>query len=411
MNRHVSLLLLLLLLPTVAAAQKYKAADGALHVALVINPYGGDRAGPETDTDAAAMAEGGLLDTLANRGVVVQRTSTVALTPEEEQQYGQWNRFGMANGHLADFAAENERAGHFNIGLYNNCSSASGMLGGLQHSGRPGRPLRVGMIWIDAHGDYNTPETTLSGMLGGMPVAVAAGHALTRMRRQSGLDPALPERYIVMACVRDTDPLEQDRIDRSLIEHLTVDDIRTLSENIHTQMERLSRLTDLIYIHVDLDVLYVSDDGHRVKKINLEDGRTLWISANVVPRVDDNLAVQLHGTSLIVTSTSSVSALDAVTGVTLWRGTTPPEPQLTHHVLTEFYMMTVHTLPLEHAGVVDPRAESVAYCYDTRNASGLIPPIGGVTPLGRLTDMRAVMACDNALLIQTGDTIRGWTHR
>ncbi len=255
MNRPVSLLLLLLLLPTVAAAQKYKAADGTLHVALVINPYGGDRAGPETDTDAAAMAEGGLLDTLANRGVVVQRTSTVTLTPDEERQYGQWNRFGMANGHLADFAAENERAGHFNIGLYNNCSSASGMLGGLQHSGRPGRPLRVGMIWIDAHGDYNTPETTLSGMLGGMPVAVAAGHALTRMRRQSGLDPALPERYIVMACVRDTDPLEQDRIDRSLIEHLSVDDIRTLSENIHTQMERLSRLTDLIYIHIDLDVL------------------------------------------------------------------------------------------------------------------------------------------------------------
>ncbi len=255
MNRYVSLLLLLtLLLPTVAAAQKYH-VDGTLHVALVINPYGGDRAGPETDVDAMAMAEGGLVDTLARRGVVIQRISTVGLTPEEEQQYGQWNRFGMANGHLADFAAENERAGQFNIGLYNNCSSASGMLGGLQHSGRPGRPLRVGMIWIDAHGDYNTPETTLSGMLGGMPVAVAAGHALTRMRLQSGLDPALPERYIVMACVRDTDPLEQDRIDRSLIEHITVDDIRNLSENIHTQMERLSRLTDLIYIHIDLDVL------------------------------------------------------------------------------------------------------------------------------------------------------------
>jgi arginase len=161
----------------------------------------------------------------------------------------------MANGHLAEVAAENERTGHFNIGLYNNCSSAPGMLGGLQHAGRPGQPLRVGMIWIDAHGDFNTPETTLSGMLGGMPVAVAAGHALTRMRQQSGLDPALPERYIVMACVRDTDPLEQDRIDRSLIEHLTVDDVRNLSDNIHTQMERLSRLTDLIYVHVDLDVL------------------------------------------------------------------------------------------------------------------------------------------------------------
>ena len=253
MNRY-AVLILLLLFPATAEAQKYRVGD-RLDVAIVINPYGGDRAGPETDTDAAAMAEGGLLDTLANRGVMVRQISTVMLTDEEEKQYGQWNRFGMANGHLADFAAENERAGHFNIGLYNNCSSAPGMLGGLQQAGPPGKPLRVGMIWIDAHGDYNTPETTLSGMLGGMPVAVSAGHALTRMRQQSGLDPALPERYIVMACVRDTDPLEQDRIDRSLIEHIPVDDIRTLSDNIDAQMERLSRLTDLIYIHIDLDVL------------------------------------------------------------------------------------------------------------------------------------------------------------
>jgi hypothetical protein len=53
MIRSLSLLLLLLL-PTVARAQKYRAADGTLNVAIVVNPYGGDRAGPETDEDAAA---------------------------------------------------------------------------------------------------------------------------------------------------------------------------------------------------------------------------------------------------------------------------------------------------------------------------------------------------------------------
>ena len=46
-----------------------------------------------------------------------------------------------------------------------------GMLGGLTYSDET--PAQVGLVWIDAHGDYNTPETTLSGMLGGMPVAVA----------------------------------------------------------------------------------------------------------------------------------------------------------------------------------------------------------------------------------------------
>ncbi len=88
-----------------------------------------------------------------------------------------------------------------------------------------------------------------------MPVAVAAGHCLTRMRLQSGLDPALPEKYIVLAGVRDTDPLEQERIDNSLIEMVSVDDIRNLSDNLHQQMQRLSKLTDLIYIHIDMDVL------------------------------------------------------------------------------------------------------------------------------------------------------------
>jgi arginase len=158
------------------------------------------------------------------------------------------------------------------VGLLGNCSSLMGMLGGLQHSGPTRRPLRVGLVWIDAHGDFNTPETTLSGMLGGMPVAVSAGLALTRLRLESGLDPALPTRYVVMAAVRDTDPLEQELIDRSDIEMLTVDDIRTRSENIQRQMGRLADLTDVIYVHVDMDVLDPSEvAGH---SLTVADGPT-----------------------------------------------------------------------------------------------------------------------------------------
>jgi len=113
----------------------------------------------------------------------------------------------------------------------------------------------VGLVFIDAHADYNTPETTLSGMLGGMPVALSAGLCLTQMRLKAGLDPALPQRHIVEACVRDTDPLEQDLLDRSEIQQLSVADIRQRSERLHQQMKRLSEITDAIYIHVDMDVL------------------------------------------------------------------------------------------------------------------------------------------------------------
>ena len=113
----------------------------------------------------------------------------------------------------------------------------------------------MGLVFIDAHGDFNTPETTLSGMLGGMPVAISAGLGLERLRLKSGLDPALPERHIVLAAVRDTDPLEQDLLDRSAVEILSTEDIKTRSANIDRQMTRLSETTDLIYVHVDMDVL------------------------------------------------------------------------------------------------------------------------------------------------------------
>jgi arginase len=258
--------------PAVLSAQGYVSAEGKLKVALVKMPYSGARNVAELSDVPDYLAEGGIEARLEGLGVELEPLSTVELTPDEQREYGEWRRLGLANGHLAEIVAGNQRDGYLSVGLLANCSSLMGMLGGLQHSGPSSRPLKVGLVWIDAHGDFNTPETTLSGMLGGMPVAVSAGMALTRLRLESGLDPALPTRYIVMAAVRDTDPLEQELIDRSDIEHITVDDIRTLSENIRHQIERLSRLTDVIYVHVDMDVLDPREvPGH---SLNVPDGPT-----------------------------------------------------------------------------------------------------------------------------------------
>jgi arginase len=96
-------------------------------------------------------------------------------------------------------------------------------------------------------------------MLGGMPVAIAAGQCLTRMRIKAGLEPAIPTRHIVEMCVRDTDPLEQELLDRSEIQQLSPEDVRTRSANLHREMKRLSELTDLIYVHVDMDGLDPSE--------------------------------------------------------------------------------------------------------------------------------------------------------
>jgi arginase len=88
-----------------------------------------------------------------------------------------------------------------------------------------------------------------------MPVAVATGRALQRMRLDAKLDPALPDEHVVMAGVRLTDPLEQEIVDASKIQQVSVDDLRNGSPAVFTQLDRLSRLVDKIYVHIDLDVL------------------------------------------------------------------------------------------------------------------------------------------------------------
>ena len=239
----------------IAGVVGLQGAFAQTRVALIKMPYVGERNVPELSGGPDYLEQGGIQKLMEERSCKTKPVSTVALTTEEEKAYGAWNRLALANGDLAKLVAAERRGGYLPVGLLANCSSLAGMLSGLQHSGPGGRPVRVGLVFIDAHADFNTPETTLSGMLGGMPVAIAAGMGLTRMRLKAGLDPALPGRHIVEACVRDTDPLEQDLLDRSEIQQLSVEDIRRRSDNLHRQMQRLSENTDVIYIHVDMDVL------------------------------------------------------------------------------------------------------------------------------------------------------------
>jgi arginase len=246
------LLILVLLAGAVplAGTPQYADSAGRLRVALVKQPFvpNGTSNGPTT------MASGGIQEALAKLGATV-RVSEVALTREQEPEYGGWKRLGYALGHLGRAVAANEREGYFTVGLLGTCPSMPGMVAGFQRSGPTLEPLKVGLLWLDAHPDFNTPETTRSGSLGGMPVAVATGRCLTNLRLDAGLDPPLADQHVVMGGVRLTDPLEQHLLDQSRIEQVTVDDLRTMSPAVTAQLDRLSRLTDKIYVHIDMDVL------------------------------------------------------------------------------------------------------------------------------------------------------------
>jgi arginase len=226
-----------------------------VRIAVVVLSYNvlgkgeGGGSGPE------ALLRAGLPERLRSLGHEITGVRRVELSGAEEKQYGGWNRVGLAGAHLASMVAGARREGDFVLGLLADCNGVLGMLGGLQRGESANRPRRAGLVYVDAHGDYNTPETSPSGMLGGMPVAVAAGKALPRMRKQNGIQVPLQSPDIVMAGLRDLDELERQALEEDGIEVLRERDLIEKSPRFHSAMEYLTGRQDIVYVHVDLDIL------------------------------------------------------------------------------------------------------------------------------------------------------------
>lgn len=233
-----------------------------LRIALSKQPFSptGTSAGPNT------MAAGGIQELLAKMGAIV-RVNESKLTADQDTEYGAWKRLGWALGDFAHIVAQNERDGFFTVGLYATCPSMPGMVAGLEHSDPSGKPVRVGMLWLDAHPDFNTPETTRSGSMGGMPVAIATGRALRNLRLDATLDPPLRDEDIVLGAVRLVDPLEQDLLDHSKIQQLSVDDIRHITPAVWKQLDRMNAHVDKLYVHIDMDVLDPREVSMHVNKV------------------------------------------------------------------------------------------------------------------------------------------------
>ena len=229
--------------------------NAAVKVDVIKNPYGGARNVPELSTNPDYIHAAGLERLIVEwGGELVRPIQDIRLTAEQEQQYGPWNRMALANANFAEAVRAVSHEGAITIGLEANCNDLLGMLAGLKYDSQ-GDTRRVGLVFIDAHGDFNTPETTLSGMLGGMPVAVAAGHALHNLRKTAGLIEPLPMSDIVWGGVRDLDPLEADRFAEYQVQQFSVQDVRELSANLRKQIDDLAGRVDAIYVHIDMDVL------------------------------------------------------------------------------------------------------------------------------------------------------------
>jgi len=118
-----------------------------------------------------------------------------------------------------------------------DCTTSLGVLAGLQRGGH-----EVGVVWFDAHADFHTEDTTTSGYLGGLPLALAAGVGTLRLPAALGLHP-VPESRIVLVDARDTDPTEQVLLGRTAVGRSGVGDLDP------------HQLPDgALYVHVDVDV-------------------------------------------------------------------------------------------------------------------------------------------------------------
>jgi len=252
----LSVLALAGVLTTAASSFAWLGASspGPLRVGLVLQPYTA-RTGADEVSVAPDLLETPVRSLLHEAGLEEAGVTRVQLTPAEAAGYGVWQHVAEADAHLGEAVAEQARGGTFVVGLLGNCISSWGMLAGLQQAGSGERGRRVGLIWIDAHADFNTPETSLSGWLGGMPVSVASGQSLQRLRLTAGLDPAISPGDIVMLGMRDVDPLEQDLLDRSDVTVVPAADMVARGQAMRDAVDRLAQRVDAIYLHVDVDIL------------------------------------------------------------------------------------------------------------------------------------------------------------
>lgn len=196
----------------------------------------------ERTREIEAFREAGVYDTA--EGEVTFATPVV---PEEQRTDDRIVNLGLIGGQIADAVAEGLGRGSRVVVTGGNCSHLPGVLGGIQQA--LGADARIGLVWFDAHGDFNTPRTTITGRLGGMPVAVSAGLCYAPWRMMAHQTVPLPTDRIVMLDVRNLDPKEEQ-----LIRATDVTIVRR-GDSLAEAVQRLAAETDVIYLHIDLDIL------------------------------------------------------------------------------------------------------------------------------------------------------------
>lgn len=140
---------------------------------------------------------------------------------------------------LAELVSAAVRRGYRPVSVAGDCCTTIAVLAGLQRAG-----IDPTLVWLDAHGDFNTWETTPSNFLGGMPLAMLVGRGEQTLLDGLGVLP-LPEEQVVLSDARDLDPGEKEAVEGSAVHHL-----KNVVSLLNYQFPDRP-----IYIHFDTDLI------------------------------------------------------------------------------------------------------------------------------------------------------------
>jgi arginase len=188
------------------------------------------------------LIDAGAVEILRRRGISVEVEEIDRGGPFRDTA----SAAGTVNTRLAEVVVRADADGALPLVLTGSCNSCMGVLAGFEHS-------RCGAVWIDAHADFNTPESAASGFFPGMSLAVVTGHCYRNYWGQIGDNTPLDEESIGLFGVRDLWPeAERERLERSAIDVVPWHDGKPQGD-VTAALDRLADRVEEIYLHIDFD--------------------------------------------------------------------------------------------------------------------------------------------------------------
>ncbi|NIR52212.1 arginase [candidate division KSB1 bacterium] len=213
------------------------------------------------DMGPSAIRSAGLSERLQNIGhEVIDMGDLTVIAPEvqtiEDPKLKYLPEITKTATQLANSVTELLSENDFPLVLGGDHSIAIGTVAGVAAFLKP-QNKRVGVIWIDAHGDMNTPETTPSGNIHGMPFAVCLGKGVRELTQVAGNFQKVRPQDAVLVGARNLDAQEQRLIRESGITVFTMEDIdrRGIFEVMAEALEITNLHTEALHVSLDMDAL------------------------------------------------------------------------------------------------------------------------------------------------------------